>query len=729
MNSVARSVCRISRQRCLHTAAANRIVFAVSRNNAHRRVEARTFSVHSNTSRHLSTDSHAAASQESKDTPDEDLVTSELKSEIVQAEEPIKENSIEHDVLQTNHAATAQRDLRASSAQAGIPEDNLPSILADENTKPIAMTEDMLPEWKDYSDRVDPSMLEVMRTIFKYKHVTKVQKTILDMMPIQNDLLIRSKTGTGKTLAFLVPAQQRAFEHWKRKGLSGPALKEYANKNAATLIISPTRELATQIATEARRLVTLPGSNMKALCLIGGDGKREQLKLMRRERNDFVVASPGRLLDMLENEPDFASLMPNLQTLILDEADTLLELGFRKELELILQFLPKTRQTYMFSATVSKDVRRIARSYLSKDHTYLNLVSKDDQDSHALIKQEYILRPIADHLKTVLSLIISQQLENPTSKIMVFLQTTRMTLLYASVFKTLRRLYPNPAFQQFDIHAQRTQDSRSKISKAFRTAGAGSVLFTTDVSARGVDYPDVSLVIQAGSPSSRDLYIHRTGRTGRAGKTGRSILILGDSERGFLDTLGRDLVITEKHFPDSEIALGTAQQKVFGLTKKLLHPSLLQDTFDSSCGALLPRAREFGVTSQEITNELTEWFLSLSHDGAAAPIVQDRYLRGGRSGGGRGGDNGRARSDGFAGSSRQGGDRYNSQRAHKYPVTREYRPIRPSEISGKPKPKHDYSRFAEAGHGVHGDYADTLRQFDRKRVSSWGGRGRTRNMN
>lgn len=521
-------------------------------------------------------------------------------------------------------------------------EEREPEIPVKADSPPPPQSEE-LPAWKDYADRLDPAILQSMKTVFRYERVTKVQQTILDMMPIQQDLLIRSKTGTGKTLAFLVPALQRAFERFKEKEMRPAELKTFANRNASVLIISPTRELANQIATEARRLVTIPGSNMKALCVVGGDSKRDQLKLMRRERNDFVVGTPGRLLDLLETEPDFASIISGVKTLVLDEADTLLELGFRKELQTIIDFVPKDRQTYMFSATVSRDIQSIARLYLGRNHKFINTVSKDDQDSHQLIKQEYIVRPLEEHLKTVLSLIITNQLKDPNCKIIVFLQTTKMTMLYAQLFKILRRLYPNPAFQQFDIHAQRSQDSRTKVSTAFRSAGSGSVLFTTDVSARGVDYPNVSLVIQVGSANSRDLYIHRIGRTGRAGKGGEGVLLLQPCETEFLGTLGKDIPITEKEFPDSEIALGVPQQKVFDLMLKIMPEELLREVYLSLAGALLPRARDFRVPRDDIIEGMQVWFKDLAFPNSTFPTLPAALARSMRSDGGGGGGGGGGR--------------------------------------------------------------------------------------
>lgn len=499
-------------------------------------------------------------------------------------------------------------------------------------------------KWTHFEDRLDPIILQTLKTTFRYDTMTSVQEAIISKMPIKTDLLVRSKTGTGKTLAFLIPALQRALLNFEKLGLEGIALKKYANKNASVLIISPTRELANQIATELRRLVSVKGSNMRALCLVGGDSKRDQLKLIRRERNDFIVGTPGRMLDMLTNDPEFSDLLPGVHTLILDEADTLLEMNFKTELDALVEALPKTRQTYMFSATVSREIQKIVRRYLRPDHEFINTVGEHESDVHPHVNQKYIIRSAAEHLRVVLSLIITRQLKDPNSKVIVFLPTTKMTMLYATVFRTLRRLYPNPAFQQFDIHSNRSQDSRTKVAKSFREAQGGSVLFTSDVSARGVDYPGISLVIQVGSPQSRDLYVHRVGRTGRAGKGGEGVLLLQPFERDFLRTLGKDIPITEQEFPDSEIALGSAQEKVFSLMRRLLPPELLRETFFASGGAYLPRSSEFRVSKEEMVDDMGSWWQSFAGDEPAPTFGP--FLMGSRS-------SSRSRSTGYGGQREQ----------------------------------------------------------------------------
>jgi ATP-dependent RNA helicase MSS116, mitochondrial len=337
--------------------------------------------------------------------------------------------------------------------------------------------------WLEYRGKMDDGFLESMKTVFRYANLTEVQNTIISRMPLERDLLVRSKTGTGKTIAFLVPAVQRHIDYMKENKLN---MRTYPKSHTGVLVISPTRELAMQIASEARRLIfPIEPNGMKVHCLVGGESKRAQIRLMDRERNDIIVATPGRLLDFLGSEPGVKDLLMSIKTLVLDETDSLLDMGFRRDVAEIINELKDTekdRLTMMFSATISPDVRDLAKKTVKHDVEFVNTVKKDDLDVHQTINQTYIVHDMGEHLKIVLSLIITEQLKRPDGKVIVFFNTTKQVQLYTLMFRYLRRLYYNPHFQQFEIHSRKQQDTRAKVTQAFRTANVGSVLFTSDVS-------------------------------------------------------------------------------------------------------------------------------------------------------------------------------------------------------------------------------------------------------
>jgi ATP-dependent RNA helicase MSS116, mitochondrial len=227
--------------------------------------------------------------------------------------------------------------------------------------------------------------------------------------------------------------------------------------------------------------------------------------------------------------------------LILDEADTLLDMGFRDDIEGIKQFLPPTpqRQTFLFSATVSREIQQVARSTLHRNHLFINTVSDKESPVHAHVHQFHTVLPsAAEQIPHTLRLIAHDQLSNPgKSKIIVFLPTTKLTQLFSTVLRELSKT-SLPSLRDthvYEIHSKRTQESRMSTSDAFRQDKTGaSILVTSDVSARGVDYPGVTRVIQLGIPAGTEQYIHRVGRTGRAGTAGRGDLVLLPWEVGFL---------------------------------------------------------------------------------------------------------------------------------------------------------------------------------------------------
>jgi len=261
-----------------------------------------------------------------------------------------------------------------------------------------------------------------------------------------------------------------------------------------------------------------------------------------RGRRDIVVATPGRLRDVLDT-PEVARAFSHTKVLVLDEADSLLDMGFRDEIEGIMDFLPATpqRQTFLFSATVSRAIQQIARQTLDKNHVFINCVSDNAPPVHAHVNQYHTVLPsAADQIPHTLRLLTHDQLSNPgKSKVIVFFPTTKMTQLFADLIRDLSKssLPAKYKTKVYEIHSKKSQESRNSASDAFREDKSGSsILITSDVSARGVDYPGVTRVIQVGVPAGTEQYIHRVGRTGRAGTQGRGDLVLMPWELGFVNS-------------------------------------------------------------------------------------------------------------------------------------------------------------------------------------------------
>ncbi|EIM81977.1 DEAD-domain-containing protein [Stereum hirsutum FP-91666 SS1] len=508
-------------------------------------------------------------------------------------------------------------------------------------------TYDAQPDFSTLKGKISDRTLKAITVKpMELKHMSPVQAAVLPLLPElargydpaeyrdgqlsgpPRDLLVKAKTGTGKTLGFLVPAIEARLKAIDKAGqralaaegvTSNPAVENrakrvFAMNSVGTLIISPTRELATQIANEAIRLSHWH-DDFEVRLFTGGTSKRNQLRDFIRGRRDVVVATPGRLRDLLESEPEVRRAMKETQTLILDEADTLLEMGFRDEIDAIKEFLPPTpeRQTFLFSATLSTSIRQVARSTLDKSHTFIDVVPKDDSPVHSHIPQFHTVLPsAADQIPHILRLIAHDQLSNPgKSKLIVFLPTTKMTQLFATLLRQLSHSVPaGKQTRVYEIHSKRTQESRSKVSDMFRKDQSGAtILVSSDISARGVDYPGVTRVIQVGIPGGTEQYIHRVGRTGRAGTSGRGDLVLLPWEIGFISWQ-----LTE--FPIKALHTNELKSEVAELSSK--HDADPDAFWKDPTGRPVRRLNRFAPNTaarlEEIPNHIEALFQQLEED-------------------------------------------------------------------------------------------------------------------
>eukprot|EP01127_Copromyxa_protea_P004039 TRINITY_DN1381_c0_g1_i2.p1 TRINITY_DN1381_c0_g1~~TRINITY_DN1381_c0_g1_i2.p1 ORF type:complete len:597 (+),score=132.63 TRINITY_DN1381_c0_g1_i2:239-1792(+) len=362
--------------------------------------------------------------------------------------------------------------------------------------------------------------------VFGYADMSTVQSRSLPVTLKGTDVLVKAKTGTGKTLSFLIPI----VELLQKKQDPG---------HVTALIITPIRELAQQTFDELTKLTQF-SPNIKTKTLFGGGKIGKDLSSLKKNVPDILVATPGRLRTILE-DPQFANLLDNVKILVFDEADNLLNMGFKPAIDFILQYCPgtKARQTLLFSATLPASVIELGKKNLKAQHENMDLVGKEEP-THLHVPQTCVVCPQASFFPEVFHGVRNGMKEFPENfKIIVFSPIARGAQLTAEIAR-----HALPGVQVLEIHSRLSQSERKKSSDAFRT-GTKVVMFTSDVSARGLDYPDVTLVIQAGAPSDKEQYIHRLGRTARAGKQGSGFLILADYEKPFLKKLS-DLPIEMK---------------------------------------------------------------------------------------------------------------------------------------------------------------------------------------
>ncbi|CAN1318770.1 DEAD-box ATP-dependent RNA helicase 32 [Linum perenne] len=343
-----------------------------------------------------------------------------------------------------------------------------------------------------------------------YVNMTEIQRASLPHALCGRDVLGAAKTGSGKTLAFVIPVLEKLHrERW------GP------EDGVGSIIISPTRELAAQLFDVLKNVGKF--HNFSAGLLIGG---RKDVDMEKERVNELniLVCTPGRLLQHMDETPNFDC--SQLQILVLDEADRILDVGFKKSLNAIVSQLPKHRQTFLFSATQTKSVQDLARLSL-KDPEYISVHEKADSATPSRLQQTAMIVPLDQKLDMLWSFVKAHL----NSKIIVFLSTCKQVKFVFEAFKKLR-----PGIPLKCLHGRMKQERRSNIYSQF--CEQRSVLFSTDVAARGLDFNKaVDWVVQMDCPEDVESYIHRVGRTARYLSGGRSVLFLAPSEMIMLEKL------------------------------------------------------------------------------------------------------------------------------------------------------------------------------------------------
>ncbi|EPS36061.1 hypothetical protein H072_10519 [Dactylellina haptotyla CBS 200.50] len=352
-----------------------------------------------------------------------------------------------------------------------------------------------------------------------FKVPTDIQRKAIPLALKGRDILGAAKTGSGKTLAFLIPVLEVLYRH-----------KWTPEDGLGALIISPTRELAIQIFEVLRKIGQR--HSFSAGLVIGGKNLQDERE--RLGRMNILVCTPGRMKQHLEQNPDLDTY--NLQILVLDEADRILDMGFKDAIDAIVQGIPKDRQTLLFSATQTKNVNDLARLSL-KDPEYVAVHESATSATPGKLQQHYIITPLPEKLDILWSFIRA----NVKSKILVFFSSTKQVRF---VYETFRQM--QPGIPLLHLHGKQKQTARLEITANFSNS-KNSCLFATDVVARGLDFPAVDWVIQVDCPEDVDTYIHRVGRTARYERDGRAVLFLCPTEeKGMLARLQGKKVPIEK---------------------------------------------------------------------------------------------------------------------------------------------------------------------------------------
>ncbi|MFY8273420.1 DEAD/DEAH box helicase [Pseudoalteromonas sp. SSDWG2] len=331
---------------------------------------------------------------------------------------------------------------------------------------------------------------------------TDIQAQAIPLALAGHDLFAQSKTGSGKTLAFLLPAVQRVM---KQKALS--------KRDPRVLIVTPTRELATQVYSQLRLLIA--GTALSAVKILGGENYNDQVKALRKDPH-FVIGTPGRIADHLDGRSLHLS---GLEMLIFDEADRILDLGFTEQVELINQSADhRLRQSLLFSATLEHaQVSALSRNLL-KNPKGVSISAATDE--HSDINQRLYLADHLDHKEALLEHLLAN--ENALGQCIIFTATREDT-------QRLCDKVSEHGLKAVALEGAMAQNKRLEIMDSF-SRGLYQVLITTDVASRGLDLLNVTHVINFDLPKNAEEYIHRIGRTGRAGFKGFAISLVGPKD-------------------------------------------------------------------------------------------------------------------------------------------------------------------------------------------------------
>ncbi|WP_439036121.1 ATP-dependent RNA helicase RhlB [Acinetobacter sp. PC34] len=355
-----------------------------------------------------------------------------------------------------------------------------------------------------------------------FKDMTPIQQKVLKFTLAGHDAIGRAQTGTGKTAAFLVSVINDL--------LNNPIQEQRYRGEPRALILAPTRELAMQIESDAKELTKF--SDLHVVTLLGGVDFDKQKAQLDKKPVDIMVATPGRLIDFVEQKEVW---LDQIEFLVIDEADRLLDMGFIPSVKRIVRFSPRKeqRQTLMFSATFSYDVLNLAQQWLFEPVT---VEIEPEKKTNADVEQRVYMVAKSDKYKLLQDILRDE----PIEKVMIF----------ANRRDQVRKLYDNlkrDGYKVVMLSGEIAQDKRLKMLDQFKN-GQHNIMIATDVAGRGIHVDGVSHVVNFTLPEQSDDYVHRIGRTGRAGTRGVSISFLSEDDAFYLPeiekAIGQKLPLT-----------------------------------------------------------------------------------------------------------------------------------------------------------------------------------------
>jgi ATP-dependent RNA helicase DDX5/DBP2 len=370
---------------------------------------------------------------------------------------------------------------------------------------------------------------------------TLIQERTLPIAMENKNLVGIARTGSGKTLAFVIPAVMKVLKAREEPSATQENFEQNEgfrhsrhSKKATCLVLAPTRELATQTSNVFQKFRQL---GLNTISLVGGSSRNEQMRQLQRESADVYVATPGRLMDLIDSGLVDLS---HIKYLVLDEADRMLDMGFEPQIRRIIQCIPKERQTLMWSATWPHEIQSLASEFL-ENYEYVAVDSENLKANPNISQLVEICEP-HDKLRTMLDHMKAFKEECETPRVLIFVNTKRLA------DSLLIQLMRN-RIKAISIHGDRTQNQRDNALRLFRDRLC-HVLVATDVAARGLDINDITHVINFDFPNTIEDYIHRIGRTARHDRKGTALTLFTVKDVSMASKLVKVLRETNQEVPE-----------------------------------------------------------------------------------------------------------------------------------------------------------------------------------
>lgn len=416
----------------------------------------------------------------------------------------------------------------------------IPVTQNNENSAPISFGE----SFQTLSNSLSTELLQYITETLKFNRMTPVQQSCIPLLLSNKDIVAEAVTGSGKTLAYLIPMIQiiQTFEQ-NRLGRLIEA-KRLDNEVEVTrkirgVIICPTRELTKQVYDIAQGFESSI-KELQVLLVTGGVERNTDF-----DNYSLIVATPGRLLELMMKKHVINLDLSHVEFLVLDEADKILELGFDTQVNAILKDLPTQRRTALFSATQTRDMYKWIKAGLRNPVRIAVKVKRKDnlkaQATPIQLKNYYMICSYDDRLNQLLYILEQYQ----DKKIIVYFYTCAIVEFFYLAVGRLLKLKKIQLPKTFMLHGHLKTNTRKKVLESFRDTSSG-ILFSTDVTSRGIDLPNISLIIQFDPPRDPASYVHRAGRSARMANVGTSILFLAPEEEAFADYLQRKKIPLEE---------------------------------------------------------------------------------------------------------------------------------------------------------------------------------------